>query len=32
MPQPKPTNWAAGRYQAVAERIAPIAEEVVVAA
>ncbi|MGW4097479.1 class I SAM-dependent methyltransferase [Mycobacterium sp. NPDC004974] len=29
---PRPTNWAAGRYQAVAERIAVIADEVVSAA
>ncbi|MDF3337148.1 methyltransferase domain-containing protein [Mycolicibacterium septicum] len=32
MPDPQPTNWAAGRYQAVAERIAVIAGEVVAAA
>ncbi|AKS35351.1 class I SAM-dependent methyltransferase [Mycolicibacterium goodii] len=32
MPQPKPTNWAAGRYEAVAERIAAIADQVVAAA
>ncbi|MGV0734968.1 methyltransferase domain-containing protein [Mycobacterium syngnathidarum] len=32
MPDPQPTNWAAGRYQAVAERIAVIAGEVVTAA
>jgi ubiquinone/menaquinone biosynthesis C-methylase UbiE len=31
-PDPRPTNWAAGRYQAVAERIAVIAGEVVAAA
>ncbi|MGV0741648.1 class I SAM-dependent methyltransferase [Mycolicibacterium sp. XJ870] len=31
MPEPKPTNWAAGRYDAVAERIAVIAGEVVAA-
>ncbi|OLP02178.1 SAM-dependent methyltransferase [Mycolicibacterium porcinum] len=30
--EPRPTNWAAGRYQAVAERIAVIAAEVVAAA
>lgn len=30
--EPRPTNWAAGRYQAVAERIAVIAGEVVAAA
>lgn len=29
---PRPTNWGAGRYQAVAERIAVIAGEVVAAA
>jgi SAM-dependent methyltransferase len=29
VPDPTPTNWAAGRYEAVAERIAGIAEEVV---
>jgi SAM-dependent methyltransferase len=32
MPEPQPTDWAAGRYQAVAERIAVIAGEVVAAA
>ncbi len=32
MPDPQVTNWAAGRYQAVAERIAVIADEVVGAA
>ncbi|MFV8231678.1 class I SAM-dependent methyltransferase [Mycolicibacterium fortuitum] len=32
MPDPQPTNWAAGRYQSVAERIAVIAREVVSAA
>ncbi|MEV0670613.1 class I SAM-dependent methyltransferase [Mycobacterium sp. NPDC050441] len=32
LPDPRPTNWAAGRYQAVAERIAVIAGEVVAAA
>ncbi|MUL80996.1 MULTISPECIES: class I SAM-dependent methyltransferase [unclassified Mycolicibacterium] len=32
MSDPQPTNWAAGRYQAVAERIAVIAGEVVAAA
>lgn len=32
MPDPQPTNWAAGRYQAVAERIAVIAGEVIAAA
>ncbi|MBU8815488.1 class I SAM-dependent methyltransferase [Mycolicibacterium goodii] len=31
MPAPKPTNWANGRYVAVAERIAAVAEEVVMA-
>lgn len=31
MSNPKPTNWAAGRYGAVAERIAAIAAEVVAA-
>ena len=31
MPDPTPTNWAAGRYEAVAERIAVIAAEVVAA-
>ncbi|ALI25758.1 methyltransferase, putative [Mycolicibacterium fortuitum] len=32
MPDPQPTNWAAGRYQSVAERISVIAREVVAAA
>lgn len=32
MPDPQPTNWAAGRYEAVAEQIAVIAREVVAAA
>lgn len=32
MPDPQPTNWAAGRYQAVADQIAVIAGEVVAAA
>ena len=32
MPDPQPTNWAAGRYQAVAEQIAVIAGEVVATA
>ncbi|OMC40231.1 SAM-dependent methyltransferase [Mycobacterium sp. GA-1841] len=32
MSNPQPTNWAAGRYQAVAEQIAVIAAEVVAAA
>ncbi len=32
MPDPQPTNWATGRYQAVAERIAVIAGEVIAAA
>ncbi|MCA4722408.1 class I SAM-dependent methyltransferase [Mycolicibacterium fortuitum] len=32
MPDLQPTNWAAGRYQSVAERIALIAAEVVAAA
>ncbi|MDH6196734.1 SAM-dependent methyltransferase [Mycobacterium frederiksbergense] len=32
MPDPQPTNWAAGRYQSVAEHIAVIAGEVVAAA
>lgn len=31
MPDPQPTNWAGGRYEAVAERIAGIAAEVVAA-
>lgn len=31
-PNPRPANWAAGRYQAVAERIAVIADEVIAAA
>ena len=30
--EPRPTNWAAGRYQAVAEQIAVIADEVVATA
>ncbi|OBB97877.1 class I SAM-dependent methyltransferase [Mycolicibacterium peregrinum] len=32
LPDPRPTNWAAGRYQAVAEQIAVIAGEVVTSA
>lgn len=32
MPDPQPTNWAAGRYEAVAQQIAVIAREVVAAA
>ncbi|WP_135453259.1 class I SAM-dependent methyltransferase [Mycobacterium sp. DL99] len=32
MPDPQATNWAAGRYQAVAERIAVIADKVIAAA